>query len=69
MDTAKQAFGEEFPRAPAPGDITFSETAGRGFYEQIEDAIAHGDEEPLIDFSRMPKDWSPTPTPTRNKRH
>ena len=29
--------------------------AGRGFYEQIEDAIESGDEEPLIDFSQMPK--------------
>jgi hypothetical protein len=43
--------------------ITFSETAGRGFYDQIEDAVAAGDEEPFVDFSRMPKDWR-VPTPT-----
>jgi hypothetical protein len=26
VDTARQAFGEEFPRAPEPEDISFSET-------------------------------------------
>lgn len=60
-DAAESVF-PEYVQRPRPGDeadirITFSEQAGRGFYEQIEDAIAAGDEEPLIDFSMMPKDW------------
>jgi len=53
----------EYVERPAAGDaaarITFSEQAGRGFYEQIEDAVAAGDEEPLIDFAAMPPDWQP----------
>jgi hypothetical protein len=47
--------------------ITFSEGAGRGFYEQIENAVASGDEEPFVDFSRMPSDWrvpAPVARPT-----
>ena len=51
----------EYVQRPRPGDadapITFSESAGRGFYEQIENAVAVGDEEPLVDFSKMPRDW------------
>ena len=44
--------------------ITFSNEAGQGFYEQIESAIEAGDEEPLFDFARMPKDWRvPDPQP------
>lgn len=39
--------------------MTFSEQAGRGFYDQIEDAIESGDEEPFFDFSTMPKNWTP----------
>jgi hypothetical protein len=60
-DAAEASFPEYVERPRAGADdvhITFSETAGRGFYEQIEDAIESGDEEPLIDFSRMPKNWS-----------
>jgi hypothetical protein len=37
--------------------ITFSESAGRGFYDQIENAVASGDVEPFVDFSKMPRDW------------
>ena len=29
----------------------------RGFYDQIEDAVAAGDEDPFFDFSKMPADW------------
>jgi len=44
--------------------ITFSKGAGSAFYEQIENAFAVGDDEPLIDFSRMPKTWRvPPPAP------
>jgi hypothetical protein len=51
----------EYVQRPRHGDdltITFSESAGRGFYEQIENAVAAGDEEPFVDFSKMPSDWS-----------
>jgi hypothetical protein len=37
--------------------ITFSKQAGKGFYQQIEDAIEAGDDEPFFDFSAMPDDW------------
>ena len=71
-DAAEATFPEyvERPREGAEEvHITFSETAGRGFYEQIEDAIESGDEEPLIDFSRMPKNWSAPLARPRNERH
>jgi hypothetical protein len=65
-DAAEASFPEYVERPRAGTDdahITFSAGAGRGFYEQIEQAIESGDEEPLIDFSRMPKDWSARPAP------
>jgi hypothetical protein len=44
--------------------ITFSSDAGKGFYEQIDDAITAGDDEAFFDFSRMPTGWvAPQPTP------
>ena len=46
--------------------ITFSQGAGRGFYEQIEKAVETGDEEPFVDFSRMPSDWRAPPPATRH---
>ena len=49
--------------------ITFSEAAGSGFYEQIEEAIESGDEQRFIDFSRMPKDWSAPAARPRTERH
>jgi hypothetical protein len=66
-DAAEASFPEYVERptrgASREARITFSEQAGRGFYEQIEDAIATGDEEPFIDFAAMPKDWkAPPPT-------
>jgi hypothetical protein len=67
-DAAEASFPEyvERPRAgQQPPGITFSEQAGRGFYEQIEDAIETGDDEPLIDFAKMPRDWhAGTPEPS-----
>jgi hypothetical protein len=71
-DAAEATFPEYVERPRPDADdvhITFSETAGRGFYEQIEDAIESGDEEPLIDFSRMPKNWSAPAARPRNERH
>jgi hypothetical protein len=51
----------EYVQRPRPGDedapITFAQSTGRGFYEQIENAVAAGDEEPLVDFSKMPNNW------------
>jgi len=68
-DAAEASF-PEYVQRPGRGDngdaarITFSEQAGRGFYEQIENAIETGDEEPLVDFSKMPRDWRvPEPVP------
>ena len=44
--------------------ITFAEETGKGFYDQIEDAVAAGDEAPFFDFARMPADWQvPAPSP------
>ena len=59
---AEASFPEYVERPHAGGKeahITFSEQAGRGFYEQIEDAIEAGDAEPFFDFSAMPDDWRP----------
>jgi hypothetical protein len=58
----------EYVERPKVGDdgvaITFSQDAGKGFYDQIEDAISGGDTEPFFDFSAMPDDWDvPTPVP------
>lgn len=61
-NAAEASFPEyvERPIAAADGsvNITFSQTAGRGFYDQIEDAIAAGDEEPIVDFSAIPAGWT-----------
>ncbi len=44
--------------------ITFAEETGKGFYDQIEDAVAAGDETPFFDFTKMPNDWTvPEPQP------
>ncbi len=66
-DAAETAFPEYVER-PAVGDdevaITFAEETGKGFYDQIEEAVAAGDTAPFFDFSRMPSDWSvPEPRP------
>jgi hypothetical protein len=68
-DAAEANFPEycQRPRAGADDDevaITFAEETGRGFYDQIEDAVAAGDEAPFFDFGRMPTDWHvPAATP------
>lgn len=71
-DAAAASF-PEYVQRPAAGrgtddvSITFSNEAGRGFYDQIEDAVAARDDEPLIDFAKMPKDWKvPKPSPHRS---
>ena len=61
-DAAEASF-PEYVQRPNPGDsdaevaITFAEETGKGFYDQIEEAVAAGDEAPFFDFTRMPDDW------------
>ncbi len=44
--------------------ITFAEETGKGFYDQVEDAIEAGDEAPFFDFTKMPAEWRvPEPSP------
>jgi len=67
-DAAQASFPEyvERPHGANADDvnITFAEETGRGFYDQIEDAVAAGDEAPFFDFSKMPSDWQvPEATP------
>jgi len=70
-NAAEVSFPEyvERPRSKGgrgPARITFSEQAGKSFYQQIEDAIERGDDEPFFDFSSMPKDWRvPEPRPAK----
>ena len=67
-DAAEASF-PEYVQRPTLGDaddvaITFAEETGKGFYDQIEDAVADGDEAPFFDFSYMPADWTvPTAAP------
>lgn len=68
-DAAEASF-PEYVQRPTPGDvddvhITFAEETGKGFYDQIEEAVAAGDEAPFFDFSAMPDDWEvPEATPS-----
>ncbi len=67
-DAAEASFPEyvERPSADSSDDvhITFAEETGKGFYDQLEDAVAAGDDAPFFDFSVMPDDWEvPTATP------
>lgn len=73
-DAAETNFPEYVER-PKPGDtendvaITFAEETGKGFYDQIEDAVSAGDEAPFFDFKAMPEGWQvPTPTPLDGSR-
>ena len=44
--------------------ITFAEETGKGFYDQVQDAIDSGDTAPFFDFAFMPDDWEvPEATP------
>ena len=56
-DAAEASFPEyvQRPREGESGEvITFAEETGKGFYDQIEDAVEAGDEAPFFDFSMMP---------------
>jgi len=61
----------ERPNAETADDvhITFAEETGKGFYDQVADAVEEGDLEPFFDFSRMPADWEvPEATPLQGAR-
>lgn len=59
-DAGETAF-PEYCQRPEVGDddvaITFAKETGKGFYDQVEDAIEAGDEAPFFDFDQMPTDW------------
>ena len=61
---AGEASFPEYCQRPNVGDsdehvaITFAAETGRGFYDQVEDAIEAGDEAPFFDFTKMPADWN-----------
>ncbi len=61
-DAAEASFPEYCQRPQVDDDaevaITFAEETGKGFYDQVEDAIAAGDEAPFFDFTKMPNDWT-----------
>ena len=55
-------FPEYCERPKTAGDIrdleiTFSEMAGEGFYDQVQKAIEADDNTPFFDFEKMPGDW------------
>ncbi len=60
-DAAENSFPEycQRPRLEDPDAvaITFAQETGKGFYDQIEEAVAAHDEAPFFDFSKMPADW------------
>ncbi len=66
---AGEASFPEYCQRPTADDaddvaITFAEETGKGFYDQVQDAIDSGDEQPFFNFSRMPEDWEvPAATP------
>ncbi len=68
-DAAEASFPEycERPQAEIAEDrvaITFAAETGKGFYDQIEDAVAAGDEAPFFAFGAMPAAWEvPVATP------
>ncbi len=62
-DAAEESFGEYCQRPHVDGSddevaITFAAETGRGFYDQIEDAVANDDEDPFFDFEKMPAGWT-----------
>lgn len=49
------------------GNITFSQAAGKTFYQQIEDARERDDRSTFLDFGLMPKNWQ-VPEPSKSGR-
>lgn len=68
-DAGEATFPEYCQRPSVDDDasavaITFAAETGKGFYDQVEEAIDAGDEAPFFDFATMPADWSvPDPRP------
>jgi len=68
-NAAEASFPEYCERPELGGSeshvaITFAAETGKGFYDQIEDAVTEGDDAPLFDFSAMPANWkAPQATP------
>ena len=64
----------EYVQRPKPGEqddvaITFAEETGKGFYDQVADAVEAGDLEPFFDFEQMPDNWEvPEATPLTGAR-
>lgn len=59
------------PKAGSATDIsiTFAQETGKGFYDQVAEAVQQGDLEPFFDFTKMPADWVvPEPTPLEGTR-
>ena len=69
-------FVERPKQLGAAAEVTFAQTTGKGFYQQIEDARASADDEAMIDFSAMPflpqqpsrNDPQNSPPPRRQSR-
>lgn len=64
LDPAEMCFPEYVERPKKNADfsdakITFSQAAGKTFYQQIEEAREKNDRSTFIDFSTMPKNWQP----------
>ncbi len=67
---AGEASFPEYCQRPEPNAteaevaITFAQETGKGFYDQVQDAIDDGDTAPFFDFACMPADWEvPEATP------
>ncbi len=62
-DPTRVSFPEYVQRPTTGGrddvHITFAEETGKGFYDQIEEAVEQGDDAPFFDFTRMPATWEP----------
>jgi hypothetical protein len=51
-------------------EVTFSQKAGKGFYRQIEEAMAQGNDTTFTNFSVMPSNWeTPAPEPVLAANH
>lgn len=62
LSPAENTFAEYVQRPRSVKEeleVTFSQKAGKGFYRQIEEAMAQGQPTIFTTFSRMPIDWQP----------
>lgn len=69
---AETAFAEYVQRPKSVREeleITFSQKAGKGFYRQIEEAMANGQRHLFTTFSAMPSDWQPPAVQPVMARH